>query len=597
MKKIRRHNLRGIVLIEVLVATAVFLLFALGVYGAISLIFKIVYTSRLRILETAILAEKLEVARNLPFDDVGILNGIPSGVLPYTTTTVRNGITFNIITTVRNIDDPFDGTVTTTPQDTSPADYKLIEMSIICANCIQSNPVVLNTRVSPKGLEGASDNGSIFIHIFDHNGLDVQGANVNVVYNGSPALNINDTTDNAGMVRIIDTPTGTQAYDITVSKSGYSSDYTISSSLDNPNPDKPPSNVASQYVTEISFSIDKLATLDINTIDQTCSAIGSASFNIHGDKTIGHNPTVYKLDQDLTTSAGGLYSFSSIEWDKYYLNTSGTAYDIAGSIPIHPFDITPGLSQNSYLILKSHTPYSIWVTVRDAATQQPLSDASVRLSGNGYDQTLQTDVGYLTQTDWSGGSGQDSYIDESRYYSDNSNVDATGSAGNVKLKKVGGNYLLSGILESSTFDFGTSPTYRNFTWSPYSQPASTSVKFQIATSNSSTPTSWDFVGPDGTATTYYTSTSTLIDSVHNNERYLRYKIYLSTDDDKKTPILYDVLITYTNQCSPPGQVFFSGLSSGTYTLETSKTGYETNTASDIEIFGNEEAIVDLSVSG
>ena len=294
MKKYWRINKRGITLIEVLVATSIFLLFALGIYGGITLIFKVVYNSRIRIIETAILAEKLEEVRNIPFDQIGILNGIPSGVLPYTQTTTRNGVNYSIITTVRNIDDPFDGTVTTTIQDTSPADYKLVEMSIICESCIQTNPVILSTRVSPKGLEGASDNGSLFIHVFDSNGLDVVGANISIVYTGSTTININDVTDNNGMLRIIDTPTGTEAYQINVSKSSYSSDYSVSSTISNPNPDKPPSTVITQNVTEISFSIDQLANLSLSTVNPSCVPISSVAFNMRGDKTIGHNPIVYK---------------------------------------------------------------------------------------------------------------------------------------------------------------------------------------------------------------------------------------------------------------------------------------------------------------
>jgi len=41
---------KGFTLIEVVVAAAIFLLFALGIYGGISLVFKIVYQSRLKIL-------------------------------------------------------------------------------------------------------------------------------------------------------------------------------------------------------------------------------------------------------------------------------------------------------------------------------------------------------------------------------------------------------------------------------------------------------------------------------------------------------------------------------------------------------------------
>ena len=132
----------------------------------------------MRILETALLAEKLELVRNLPYEDVGVTGGIPSGVLPYSTTTIRNGQTFTLITTVRNIDDPFDGTLGGSPNDTAPADYKLVEISAICQNCSQQTPVILSTIVAPKQLEGASQNGALFIQVFDSNGYPVVGADL-----------------------------------------------------------------------------------------------------------------------------------------------------------------------------------------------------------------------------------------------------------------------------------------------------------------------------------------------------------------------------------------------------------------------------------
>ena len=67
-----RRQLRGFTLVEVLMATAIFLLFALGIYGGLQLVFKIVYQSRLRILETAVLSAELETVHNIPFDQIGI---------------------------------------------------------------------------------------------------------------------------------------------------------------------------------------------------------------------------------------------------------------------------------------------------------------------------------------------------------------------------------------------------------------------------------------------------------------------------------------------------------------------------------------------
>ena len=54
---------------------------------------------------------------------------IELGVLEHTKNITRNGVVFNLVTTVRNIDDPYDGVVGGSPNDTAPADYKLVEIS------------------------------------------------------------------------------------------------------------------------------------------------------------------------------------------------------------------------------------------------------------------------------------------------------------------------------------------------------------------------------------------------------------------------------------------------------------------------------------
>ena len=87
--KNKKINNFGFTLVEVLVATAIFLLFAVGIYSSLNLVFKIVYQSRVQILETAFLSEELEAVRNLPYSSVGIVNGVPAGVLSYTKTIVK----------------------------------------------------------------------------------------------------------------------------------------------------------------------------------------------------------------------------------------------------------------------------------------------------------------------------------------------------------------------------------------------------------------------------------------------------------------------------------------------------------------------------
>lgn len=581
-------------------AIGVFVLFVMGIYSGINIVFKIVYNSRMRILETAILSEKIEVVRNMPFESIGISGGIPSGILSHTQTVVRNGKSFDIITTVRNIDDPFDGTIGGSPNDTSPADYKLVEMSAICQGCLQTNPVILSTIVSPKGLEGASKNGALFIQVFDADGLPVVGANVHIVNNSStPILVFDDVTGNDGWLRIVDVPTGTMTYNITVSKSGYSSDYTIAPSANNPNPLKKPSNVASQMVTEISFAIDRVGSMNINTINSTCVAISNVPFHIWGeDKKIGENPFVYKFDNNYTTNGAGIYALTNMEWDsKYNISATTSGYDISGSIPLLPVNLTPGLLQDVSLILRSHSARSLLAQVKDAgANGLPLSSSTVRLSGNGFDETKITGLGYTRQTDWSGGSGQVDFVLDDKYFVDSGTLDSSHPSGDLKLKKVGNNYLNSGWLESSTFDLGAAVNFQNLVFSPLSQPAQCgddSISFQFATSNSSTQAVWNYLGPDGTVTTFYTATNTQIFSGYDNDRYARYKVFLNTVNTAYTPQLSEIYFTYTSSCSPPGQSFFYGMSAGNYLLEVSKEGYA-SASTTVDISGNESVTVNMS---
>jgi len=592
----KKLNKFGFTLVEVLVATAIFLLFAVGIYSSITLVFKIVYQSRVRILETALLSEELETARNLPYESVGILNGIPVGVLTHTKTITRNGISFDLITSVRNIDDPFDGVLGGVPNDTAPADYKLVEISAICQNCTQHEPVILNTIVAPKNLEGASQNGALFIHVFDANGLSVVGADVHIVNTAQiPNLIVDDVTDNDGMLKVVDAPTGTLSYNITVSKNGYSSDATVVASEQNPNPLKPPANVVSQAITEISFSIDKIGSLNVSALNQSCNAIAGPTAVINGGKKLGLTPDVFKFLQSFSLGSG-VYDFDNLESDTYYFSVSGTAYDLAGSVPMLPYKLNPGASQSIYLVLRSHTTNSALIKVKDAGTGLPLSDAVVRLSAVGYDKTLQTSLGYIRQTDWSGGSGQVDFLDDVRYFLDDGKLSNSSPAGDLELKKFGNVYAASGYLESSTFDVGEGITLRNIIWEPLTQTAQTgnsSILFQLAGSNSSTPASWDWIGPDGTNLTYYTSTNTIIFSGLNNNRYLRYQAFLSTDDNHYTPQLSEVAITFTNECTPPGQTFFDSLSAGAYTLDVSRSGYATNNG-QIDIDDNNEIEVNMS---
>lgn len=580
--KLRKYQ-KGITLIEIILGIGIFLLFAVGIFSGIQFIYTTVYQSRIRIIETAILNGQIELVRNMPFHDVGIINGVPAGLLEPTTSTTRNGVTYDITRTVRNIDDPYDGTIGGIPNDISPADYKLVEISVNCESCRQRVPLTMTTYLAPKYLEGNPNNGALFIQVFDAQALPVVGATVDVdAVVGTTTVDITDTTGNDGFLRIFDLPAGVAAYEIVVTKAGYTTDRTSSSTIALPNPTKPHATVVAQDVTEISLSIDRESQIAMTTQSIFCTPQGSVQVNRFGTKLLGTSPDTLKVNDTVITDGTGAHTYTNVVWDSYGFKVTG--YDVLGTLPALPLSVLPNTLDNIDLIVGPETGDSLIVHVYDSVTGEPISDAGVQLTADGgFDQSSQTGIGYIRQTDWSGGSGQEILVDDTRYYSDDSNVDVLTTPGNVVLYSLGPNYAASGELTSSIYDLGTNVNFLYLDWAPIGQPAAAgadALRVQVATSASSTPASWDFIGPDGTNSSYYDQDNFDIHSSHDNDRYFRYKLYLQTASSTITPALSDLTMTYTTACTPPGQVFFGGLTDGQeYTVLVTKDGYTSSSQS------------------
>lgn len=584
-----KNNKNGFTLIEVLVSVAIFVMVAVAIYTGFLTILKAMAVVRVNSIMTTLANEKFEIVRNLQYKDIGTVSGIPSGVLSQSQVTPRDGKNFLIKTVVRNFDDPFDGTFDGKPKDTSPADMKMVELTISCQSCKNTSSISFTTKVAPKNLETASTNGALVVKVFDASGVPVPQADVNIINNSIvPNINLNDKTDDNGLLTIVDAPPSNGSYQITVSKSGYSTERTYPSGIaPNLNPVKPNITVLVQQITQVSFTIDKVSSLNISSINNMCAVTSNFNFSINGNKLIGKNPVIYKYSQSLATNSLGVMSLSNVEWDTYMVNGTDSLNDIIGTNPLLSLGINPETSLNMQIITAPKNGRRLLVVVRDQSTGLSISDATVTLTGpSSYNKTFVTNEGFMIQTDWSLGGGQSTFTDPNKYLSSDGNIDSTTLVGNIKLKNVLGSYASSGVLTSSTFDTGSISNFKQIIWNPISQSAQTgvgSVKLQIATNNDNL--TWNYVGPDGTSNTYYTSSNQNIDSSHNGHQYLRYRISLSTVNTSFSPMVSDISVTFASSCIPPGQVSFSALQTGTYNVLVSKTGYQ-STSKKVTIDSN-----------
>ncbi len=580
--------MRGFTLVEMLFGVFLFVIVSTAVYSGYMSVMNLVKSSNTKIAAADLANEQFEIVRNLPYADVGIVNGVPAGKVPYTQTLTRSGYTFTVIATVRNVDLPFDGTIGGAPNDLSPADNKLVEFEVLCGSCKNFLPVKFTSHIAPKNLETASTNGALFIRVFDANGVAISGASVRVQsVSGIPAVDINDVTNAQGMLQIVDIVPALERYKVTVSKENHSTETTyLTGAPGNPNPTAPHATVVLQQVTQKSFAIDRTSTVFVSSVTDTCFPVADVDFHLTGSKKIGTNPDIYKYDTDQITDNNGAKTLGSLEWDTYTLTLTDTSQDLIGSSPLLPLSLNPNATQNLQLVVAPKNARTLMVSVKDSATSLPLSGASVTLTGASYNNTLITGRGFLTQTNWSGGGGQANFVDTARYFDSDGNVETNNPAGVLTLKQVFGSYVLSGSLTSSTFDSGSVSNFYNITWQPTDQPpvsGADSVRLHIASGNDQATTTWNFLGPDGTAGSYYTTSNSNINAVHNGDRFIRYKVFLQTASPTVTPTISDVSFTFTSQCTPPGQVVFGGLLSGTYNLTVSKTGYQTATVEDINI--------------
>ena len=587
MQERKKNKQFGFTLLEVVVSIGILAILVGVVFSIYTLIINQVALYRDKTTVSYLAGQYMEIARNLAYSKIGTTQGNPHGDLPdLPNALILNfgGNNYKVYYSVSYVDDPADGTALA-GTDPAPTDYKQIKLYINNAKTNVTTSFL--TNVAPKGLEGLIGGGALVISVINAVGQPVAGANINIVNTQTnPTYNLLRTSDANGNWIEVGLPGSANSYHIVVSKNGYSSDQTYPISDSNPNPIKPDSTILAGRVTQVSFSIDLFSSLHFSTLNQTCVGIGNVVMGIKGAKLIG-TPNVLKFNNSYTSDSNGRVLLDNLEWDTYTPGLANNNYMIYGSFPIQQVDLMPNTSQNFRLILGPATPYSMLVIVKDASTGNMIEGANVNLKSTNVNfyQTKITGGSVWGQQDWSLGNGQEDFADSAKYLEDDGNISNNIIPLGLRLVKIGSDYVSSGSLMSSTFDTGTEETiYTTLTWQPTSQDPTTFVKFQIATNNDKE--TWSFTGPDGTADSYYEVPGTTISFENNNKRYVRYKVFLSTNNISKTPVLTSVNVNYVSGCNTPGQVIFTGLDlANDYVATVDMAGYLSQIKTGINVDG------------
>lgn len=377
----------GFSLVEVLmvmfIASVVFVTFyKVSTVGA-----RYIIESKNKLGAVAIANEKMEIIRNLKYDDVGIQGGIPSGNLLEDEDVTENAHAYHVHTYVQYQDDPFDGVA---PADLIPNDYKSVKVVVsLLDSAAQSQQVSSLSRFVPPGLEANAGGAPLAINVKGSDGVPVKQANVHITNSSvSPAINFSVQTDDDGHLMIPSAPESLGGYHIDISKSGYEAVSTVDPSSVAYTPTYRNPDVLLGALNMYDYIEDKLSDLTIRSLDYQNNPVADIGFSIKGGRVIGRDALgADKVETDAigTTDINGEKKYSPISPGIYNIIMDDNAkYEFIDFEPsISPEVLAPGTQVDYIFRLVDKSKDSLVLKVTDAVTHTPIMDAKVTLTDSG----------------------------------------------------------------------------------------------------------------------------------------------------------------------------------------------------------------------
>jgi hypothetical protein len=349
---------RGFSLIDVIVGIALMLVLFLALFGLLraSLVLSTITKAKAAAVELA--STDMEYLRGLSYSALGTVGGIPAGTVPQTATSTIDGITYVTSTFIEYVDDPADGTGT---NDTNgiTTDYKVGEVTVTYTIYGLTKTVRLVSNFVPQGIETTTNGGTLSIHVVDATGANMGNATVQVVNTSlSPTVNLTTYTDSAGLVTLGGAATSSQ-YQITVSRTGYSSAQTYARVSPNMNPTPGYLTVVMNQTTSTTFAIDKLASLALASFSPAVTTAFTDTFTSSANLASQTNTQVsggaltlsngaYPVGYALSGSAHSL-PFSPSYLDGWGILSASIATSTGTSVVVHVDDTAGALLPDSVL--------------------------------------------------------------------------------------------------------------------------------------------------------------------------------------------------------------------------------------------------------
>jgi type II secretory pathway pseudopilin PulG len=395
-QKTKIHSNSGFSILEVVSAIFIFSVTTLAIYGSFSAGLKSLAQSKHRIAATELANEKMEIVRNMQYDDIGTVGGVPDGALLQNETVQRSNQKFNVHTFIRYWDDADDG-LAEADENEVITDYKEVKIEVTWAGVAEGYGAKAFSKFVPNGVETDVGGGTLRFNAMDGSGAPVSGADVRIRNTDvEPDIDIDTITDSNGSVLLSGMPPGDRNYEISVSKGGYESIVTSAPYPTTPyNPTDEHSSVIEGSLNTKAIILDKLADIHIYSKGIDDQALPNMDFSLTGGRIIGTDPgggpDVTNYQENLSTGETGDVNVTDVPPGKYNVSLNEPGYTMIGSDATFPLAIVPDQSATVNLIIASDTENSLIVSVKDSISGLPVSGAAVRVSnGVDFDVTLTT---------------------------------------------------------------------------------------------------------------------------------------------------------------------------------------------------------------
>jgi len=396
------HRKSGFSLVEVLIVAFIAAVAFTSFYTVSMVGTRFIIEAKNKLAATAIANEKMEIVRNLAYDNIGTQGSIDiPGHLLQEENLSANGRTYRVNTSVRYFDDSLDGTVSSSPADVIPNDYKVVRVIVSWNDSLgQSQSVSSTSRFVPPGLETSVGGSPLSINInSNESGITtpVPQASVHII-NNVVSPNIDDTiqTDNVGHI-MLPVAKVANGYHLIITKNGYETVGTMDTTASFI-PIYKHVDVTGGFLNQYSFEQNKLADLHIKAVDGQGNAIGGIGFSIGGGKIIGHDDLgsvvlrmsntagneVFGLPNTtgITDAASGEKKYSVISPGDYNISMSANPdYQLIDFEQL-PFVLAPGADSTYTLKVADKTKAALFLKISDVLDGTPIADAQITLTDN-----------------------------------------------------------------------------------------------------------------------------------------------------------------------------------------------------------------------